>query len=122
MVGGEPHNGGIHLGRWKKRLRRHIKEKIYLAVILHNNAQAAVYLGAGFRRHALNHFPLEHKVHISNQRLIGQQMEYQRCRDVVGQVANDAQWAACIESGEIEFQGVLLDQIEIIVVGKFARQ
>ena len=70
--------------------------------------QPAVVGRAGRCRHAVDHFPLQHDVHVAQLRVVRREVEQQRRADVVRQVADDAQVAA--ERGEVELERVGLVQ------------
>ena len=84
------------------------------AVVLNHDRQAAPVSTARACCHALNHFFLQHEVHVANQIGIFQQMKNQRRGDVVGQVADYAQRAGRgVEAFEVKLQGIALMQREV---------
>ena len=62
-----------------------------LAVELHHDAEPPVRAGAGRGHHALDHFPLQHQVHVRNPGQRREEPEHERRRDVVGEVAGHSQ-------------------------------
>ena len=98
------HDGGIHLGRGAERLRRHIEQLFHLEAVLQHHRQPPVFRRGVPGNHALDHFILQHEVHVLDALGVGGEVEQQRRGDVVRQVADDAQRGG--QRREIEFQRV----------------
>ena len=65
------------------------------------------------------HFLLQHEVHVADQVGVVQQVEDQRCGNVVWQVADHAQGGGLgAQAGEVELQRVALMQAEIVLAGE----
>src|SRR5581483_10655698 len=71
-----------------------------------HDGESAVVILVRLCRHAGNDFFLQHDVQILDDRGVLEKMEQERCRDVVGQVADDPQLAAALvcESSKVIFQ------------------
>ncbi|MNM71427.1 hypothetical protein D3C81_830910 [compost metagenome] len=106
--------------RWRiERARTDVEQMLNPAVILNHDRQPAPVTTARPCRQTLDHFLLQHEVHVANQVGVVQQVENQRCGDVVRQVADYAQTAGGgIQAIEVEFQRITLMQVEIALAGK----
>ena len=79
---------------------------------------------AGRRGHARDDLPLQHEVLVEHRACGGQQVEQDRRRDVVGQVADDAQLAAppCRQRREVDAEHVGFDDFEHRVLAQPRRE
>ncbi len=91
-------------------MRRHFKHRDNLTIILRHHAEAAVGFAAWPGDEAVNHLFLQHEVHIFNRTSIAEKVKHQRGRNIVRQVAEDAQRLAFLfrQRGEIEGHRILL--------------
>jgi len=72
-----------------------------------HHREPAVVLVAGTRGHARHDFLLQHEVHVGDGVELRDEAEQQRRRDVVGQVADEAQPCACAaQRAEVELERV----------------
>lgn len=72
---------------------------------------------AGLGCEAVDHFILQHEVHVLDLAGKAEQMEDQRRRDVVGQVADNAQQAVIgAQAGEVELERVGLMDLKAVFV------
>ena len=119
----QAHDGRVHLGWRVESAGADVEQMLHAAVVLHHDRQATPVATARAGGHALDHFLLQHEVHVANQRGVVQQVENQRRGDVVGQVADDAQAAwRRFEAGEVELQCVALIQAKARIVAELALQ
>ncbi len=66
----------------------------------------------GFGRHPLDDLALEHEMAVTQHRHLRGQMKQDRCRDVVGKVADDAD--VCAKRGKIELQHIALMDVQAL--------
>ncbi len=116
-------DGRVDLGWWVEGPGADVEQVFHAAVVLHHDRQPPPIAAARAGGHALDHFFLQHEVHVANQRCVVQQVENQRRGDVVGQVADNAQAAWWrVEAGEVEFQCVALIQAKARIVAELVLQ
>ena len=68
-----------------------IEQRLDLGIGGEHDGQAPVILASGRGRHAIHDFLLQHEMHVRDRAALAQQMEQHGRRDIVGQVADDAQ-------------------------------
>ena len=109
------HDGRIDARRRVEGLGRHVEQVLDLVAPLQHHREPAEGLGARLGGHAVDHFLLQHEHLVDHVRRGGDQVEQDRRRDVVGQVADDADRAAQAlgERGEVDLQHVGLDHVEV---------
>ena len=100
----QPHDGRDDCGRRIETLRTDVEQCLDRKMAAQHDAEPAVRFAARFGRHALHHFFLQHEIHVADAVAAFDQVKQQRRRDVVGQVADDAQGIA--ERTEVELQRV----------------
>ena len=82
------------LGLWLERLGRHVEHRHHRIANLKHHRQTPVVGRARFGDHARDDFLLQHEVLIDHAVCNRMQMKQQRRRDVVRQIADDAQTLA----------------------------
>ncbi len=103
----EPHDRGPNLRRRRERARSDVEACLRAHRERQHDGEAPVLLAAWRRGHALDDLALQHHVQILDDGCELEQMKQQRRRDVVGQVADDAQRARPgRESAEVELQRI----------------
>ncbi|MCY1367601.1 hypothetical protein D9M69_545440 [compost metagenome] len=118
-VGYQAHDGRIDFRRRVERARADVEQVLDPAVVLNHDRQATPVATTRAGSQALDHFLLQHEVHIANQVRVVQQVKNQRRGDVVRQVADHAQAARHgIEAVEVELQRIALMQVEVALAGK----
>ena len=88
------------------------KETLHFALELHHDAEATVVRGARRGPHAFTHFALQGAMHVLDVADLIEQPKEQRSGDVVRQVADDAQAPGPGKGAEIEFERVLVDEMQ----------
>ena len=84
----------VHPRRRIEGFGRHVEHGLDRVAPLQHHAQAAEALAAGHGDHAIDHFLLQHEVLVHHVLDVREQVEQDRRRDVVGQVADDPKPAA----------------------------
>ena len=77
-----------------------------MIVVLKHHRQASEILAARIGHHAIDHFLLQHEVHVIYQGRERNQMEQQRAGNVVGQVADNLQRPRTLERTKVEFERI----------------
>ncbi len=96
------HHCGIHFRCGVERFGRYVDQQLHIEKILQHHAQAAVVVAFRRGNHALDHFFLQHKVHIDDIVRHLRQLEQKRRGNVVRQVADDFLFAC--DAVEIKLQ------------------
>ncbi|MCK1786564.1 hypothetical protein L9Z73_20090 [Pseudomonas sp. TNT11] len=118
-MGHQAHDGRIDLRRRVERARANVEQVFDAAVVLNHDRQTAPITATRAGGQALNHFFLQHEVHVADDPGVVQQVEDQRRGDVVWQVAHDPQAVGRgIEAGEVELQRIALVQDEVGLAAK----
>ncbi|CAN0623360.1 protein of unknown function [Burkholderia multivorans] len=99
-VRNHPHDRGIDLRRRLERLRRHVHHLVHHVAVLQHHRQPGKRLRARLRDHPLDHFVLQHEMLVDDHVGERHQVKQQRARDVVRQVADDAQRRRVARRGE----------------------
>ena len=107
--GHHAHHRGVHLRRRLERARPDLEQLLDPGVGREHHREPAVGVAVGRRGHPVDDLLLQHERHVADGVAALEQMEQQRGRDVVGQVADEPQRAAVRgERGEIELERVAL--------------
>ena len=116
--GHQPHHRRIHLRRGPERARWHLDQRRHLAIGLQHHREPAVDLAALAGGHPLDHFLLQHEVHVSNRLGMVERMEQDRAGQVVGQVSDQPDAGAIApqltrQLAEVHLQDITRDQTQI---------
>ena len=106
------HHCRINFRRRVKRFGRHVNQQLHIEKILQHHAQAAIVVAFRRGNHALDHFFLQHKVHIDDIVRHFRQLEQKRRGNVVRQVADDFLFAR--DAVEIKLQYIAFMNHELI--------
>ena len=85
-----PQHRRVDSRRRLERLRRHVEQGSIVVAPLQHHREPAVVLAARARGHPVDHFLLQHEMLVGDVVARLEQVEQDRRRDVVGQVADDA--------------------------------
>ncbi|MNI62765.1 hypothetical protein D3C73_1180980 [compost metagenome] len=118
-VGYQAHDGRIDFRRRVERARADVEQVLDPAVVLNHDRQATPVTTTRAGSQALDHFLLQHEVHVADQVRVVQEVKNQRRGDVVRQVADHSQaaWRG-IQAVEVELQRIALMQVEVALAGK----
>ena len=100
----QPHHGRLDFRRGIKGFGGHVDQHFHIEAVLQHHRQPAEFRIAGRSDHAFDHFTLQHHMDVADVAGKRSKSEQQRRRDVVGQVANDAQIVP--QHRKIEFQHI----------------
>ena len=103
----------MHARGRAKRARSDIEQRLHARHHRDHHRQAPIRRVVGAGRHPVDHFLLQHEVHVGDAGCRFEQVEQQRCRYVVGQVAADTQATARGERDEVDVErvGLVHDQL-----------
>mmetsp|Transcript_49602 Transcript_49602/g.116474 ORF Transcript_49602/g.116474 Transcript_49602/m.116474 type:complete len:241 (+) Transcript_49602:2960-3682(+) len=110
------HNRRVHPRRRVEGLGRHVEHRFDVVAPLQHHAQATVILAARPGSHAVDDLLLEHEVLVDHVVHRLQQMEEDGGRDVVGQIADDAQPRTLggRQRPEVDLQHIAFDDLDIV--------
>jgi len=110
-----PEHRGVDARRRLERFGRHVEQGLDPVAPLQHHRQPAEVLVAGLRGDPVDHLLLQHEVLVLDGVTRLEQVEQDRRRDVVGQVADDAKLSTRRrggQGGEIDVEHVGLDHLE----------
>ena len=115
----QAHDGRIDFRRRVERARADVEQVLDAAVVLNHDRQTTPVTTARACGQTLDHFLLQHEVHVADQAGVVQQVKDQRRGDVVRQVADHPQAVRRgIQAVEVELQRVALMQVEVALAGE----
>ncbi|MNC36644.1 hypothetical protein D3C75_851780 [compost metagenome] len=106
----------LHIRLRDKHCARHNTDQLRLAVILHGNAQAAIFLAARGSRHTLGNLLLDHDDNIIKRKLLLQQFHEDRRRHIIRQIGNNTY---LLHGGEIFSKQLLQIHFKYIIIAHF---
>ena len=116
------HDGRVDFWRRLECRGRYSEKRLSLAVSLDHDAEAAIILVTGRRAYPVDDFFLQHEVHVADQVPEIEQVKQDGGRDVVGQVADDAELftfsVSAMERGKIEFKDIRFIDDETVSAGR----
>jgi hypothetical protein len=89
--GHHAHHAGIHLRRRVEGIGRHVEQFGHVVVVLQKHRQPP-HVTAGRSHDAVHHLLLQHEMLVFHAVGHGNQVQQQRAGDVVGQIADNAQF------------------------------
>src|SRR5436189_142995 len=107
------HEGGSDFRRWIERIARNLEDKFGARVELRDNGKIAVVARTGLRGEAKSDFGLNDDVDLVDEIGKGEKMMKNRRRDVVRKIAIDTDAPARSDRGEVRFENVAGDDVEI---------